>query len=93
VRNLIIAQARTLFHSSNMGVAYGLLETMTSLAMVLGPPLAGLLYSIQPEWIYSTSLIVIGAGLTANLVLSPIKSKDLKVFDEKEILETNFPEA
>jgi len=92
-RGLIIAQARTLFHSSNMGVAYGLLETMTSLAMVLGPPLAGLLYSLHPEWIYSTSLIIIGVGLAANLVLSPIKGKDLKTFEEKEKMETRFPEV
>jgi len=93
VRGLLIAQARTLFHSSNMGVAYGLFETMTSLGMVLGPPLAGLLYSLNPEWIYSTSLVVIGVGLAANLVLSPIKGKDLKTFEEKERMETRFPEV
>ena len=92
-RGLIIAQARTLFHSSNMGVAYGMLETMTSLGMVLGPPLAGILYSLHPEWIYSTSLILITVGLAANLVLSPIKGKDIKTFEENERMETRFSEV
>jgi MFS family permease len=85
-RGLIIAQACTLFRSSYMGVAYGLLETMTSLAMVLGPPLAGLLYSLHPEWIYSTSFVVIVVGLAANLILSPIKGGDIKSFEESDPL-------
>ncbi len=92
-RGLIIAQARTLFHSSYMGVAYGLLETMTSLAMVLGPPLAGFLYSLHPEWIYITSFIVIGIGLVANLVLSPVKGRDIQTFEEKERMKAGLPEV
>ncbi len=90
-RGLIIAQARTLFHASNMGVAFGMLETVTSLAMVLGPPLAGLLYSLRPERIFSTSLFLIGAGFLANLLLSPIKRKDLSTFEEKERMEARLP--
>ncbi len=83
-RGMVIAQGRTLVHGQNMGVAYGLMETVMSLAIVLGPPLAGLLYSINPSSIYSTSLALIGAGLLANLALSPLRRKDLAKFEEKE---------
>jgi len=83
-RGLVIAQGRTLVQASNMGVAYGSLETIMSLSIVLGPPLAGILYSIDPSWIYVTSLVLIGAGLVANLRLSPLNSKDLVKFEERE---------
>jgi MFS family permease len=83
-RGLIIAQSRALVESQNMGLAFGLLETLMSLAVVLGPPLAGYLYSINPEWIYLTSLALIIAGILANLTLSPLHRRDLVAFDERE---------
>jgi hypothetical protein len=55
-----------------------------SLAMVLGPPLAGYLYTINPNSIYTTSLALIGAGLVANLAFSPLRRRDLAKFEEKE---------
>jgi len=79
-RGLVIAQGRTLVHAPNMGIAYGSLETVMSLAIVLGSPLAGYLYSLNPNWIYPTSLALIGAGLVANLVLSPLRRRDLTKF-------------
>jgi MFS family permease len=83
-RGLVLAQGRTLVLAPNMGVAYGALETVMSLAIVLGPPLAGYLYSINPNSIYSASLALIGAGLVANLLLSPLRRRDLATFEEKE---------
>jgi len=90
-RLMIIAQARTMMLSSHMGRAYGLLETATAMALVVGPTLAGYLYSIRPELIYSTSIILILLGLFANLVLSPVRSKDLKTFEENERAEWKTP--
>jgi DHA1 family multidrug resistance protein-like MFS transporter len=83
-RGLVIAQGRTLVHAPNMGIAYGSLETVMSLAIVLGSPLAGYLYSLNPNWIYPTSLALIGAGLVANLVLSPLRRRDQAKFEERE---------
>ncbi len=83
-RSLVIAQGRTLVQASNMGIAFGSLETIMALSIVLGPPLAGYLYSINPSLIYSTSLALIGAGLIANLCLSPLHRRDLARFEEKE---------
>lgn len=83
-RNLAIAQSRTLVAARNMGVAYGALEMAMSLALVLGPPLAGLLYGRDPEWIYRTALALIGVGLAANLLFSPVRRRDLTAFEEDE---------
>jgi len=83
-RGLIIAQGRVLVQAANMGLAYGMLETAMAAAMVLGPPLAGLLYEINPNSIYFISLALIAAGLIANLMFSPLRQKDLISFEEKE---------
>jgi MFS family permease len=83
-RGLAIAQGRALVQSANMGVAYGMLETVSAFAIVLGPPLAGLLYQTNPASIYSVSLVLILAGLAANLLFSPLRQKDVHSFDEEE---------
>jgi hypothetical protein len=61
-----------------------MLETAMATAMVLGPPLAGLLYEINPDLIYITGLVLIAAGLAANLIFSPLRQKDLVKFEEGE---------
>jgi MFS family permease len=83
-RAMAIAQARTLAQAANMGIAYGLLETTMSVATILAPPLAGYLYTQNPEWIYLASLVLIGLGWVANLVFSPVRRRDLQTFEEKE---------
>jgi MFS family permease len=83
-RGLVIAQGRTLVQAANMGLAYGMLETAMATAMVLGAPLAGLLYDLNPDWIYLTSLVMIATGLAANLLFSPLRQKDMMSFEEKE---------
>ncbi len=83
-RGMLIAQARTLVEEANMGVAYGLLETVISLTTILAPPLAGYLYSQNPEWIYPLAIVLIGLGWVTNLAFSPIRRRDLQIFEEKE---------
>jgi predicted MFS family arabinose efflux permease len=80
-RNLTVAQARAIIHATHMGRAYGLLETVNSLAVVAGPPIAGLLYAWDPALIYPISLGAIGLALAANLLLSPVRRKDVQVFE------------
>jgi MFS family permease len=72
-RSLATAQGRELLAASNMGLGYGLIETVMSLAIILAPPLAGLLYSYNPTLIYSVSLILIFAGIIIFFFFSPIK--------------------
>lgn len=76
-RSLTIAQGRSLVQIDNIGVGYGLLETAMTSAIILAPPLAGLLYQLSPTLIYSTSLILIAGALVGTKFLSPIRSKDM----------------
>ncbi|MBI1855139.1 MAG: hypothetical protein HYR93_04645, partial [Chloroflexi bacterium] len=45
VRPLISAQVRELIHGSQMGLAFGITETIGALPNVIAPPIAGLLYA------------------------------------------------
>ncbi len=83
-RGLTLAQGRSLVQAANMGAGYGLVETVMALATVLGPPLAGYLYSLQPEWVYQVSLALLLAGLVLNLGFSPVRRADVQAFEERE---------
>lgn len=67
VRALATAQTRDLVTQSRMGLAYGLVETVSAMALVLSSPLAGFLYQREPTLMYTASfglvLISILVGL------------------------------
>jgi MFS family permease len=81
---LAIAQGRTLVKAANMGLAYGSLETAMAIAIILGPPVAGMIYQIRPEWVYIAGLLIITIGIWVYMLLSPLKHKDLVAFEESE---------
>jgi MFS family permease len=83
-RGMIMAQGRILVVSANMGMAYGMIETVNALAVVFGPPLAGLLYQQKPELVYQFSVGLIGIGLLVNLLWPAIRRRDVHAFEEKE---------
>ena len=56
MRSLATAQTRELVHAAKMGLAYGLTETASGVAMILAPPLAGFLYERNPVWMYLLSI-------------------------------------
>jgi MFS family permease len=58
-RVLAVAQVRTLVQPSKMGVAYGLADTIYSIAMILSPLLAGYLYQFNASRLFSVSLLII----------------------------------
>ena len=76
-RVLAIAQGRTLIQSAAMGIGYGMLETAMTIAIVLAPPLAGLLYQFNPLYIYSVSLVLIIIAFLLSIFFSPIKRSDI----------------
>lgn len=77
-RSLAVAQVRTLVHPSKMGIAFGLADTCYSVAMILSPLLAGYLYTKNPSWMFSVSLLVI--------LLSVILTLFANLKQEKEII-------
>ena len=71
VRSLIYAQIRPLIHPAQMGLAYGVAETFSSLAVTLAPLLAGVLYARDPVLVYPVSLGLLGAMLMVSGIFTP----------------------
>ncbi len=70
-RSLAVAQARALVHQSQMGLAYGIMETVNSLPIILAPPLAGYLYHLNPETVYPVSLAALAVAFLVSLLFTP----------------------
>ena len=71
LRGLGVAQVRPLVHESQMGLAYGIAETVGAATTVIIPPVAGYLYSINPFLIYPVALIAIAIGFVISLIFTP----------------------
>jgi len=77
-RMLAMAQVRELIHQAQMGLAYGIAETLGSLATILAPLLAGYMYEDNPASIYPLSLLLLLGSITITLVFSPRKKLQTK---------------
>src|SRR5574341_812266 len=69
-RVLATAQIRSIVSKSNMGLAFGLAETVTAIALFLAPPLAGYFYARDPLKIYALSLAAIACSVLLSAILS-----------------------
>lgn len=68
-RSLVLAVARSFIHPSQTGLAYGMVETMNSIAIIFAPMLAGFLYDNEPYSVYRVSIILIMGVLLLNLTI------------------------
>ncbi len=75
LRGLGVAQVRPFVHESQMGLAYGIAETFGSATVLLAPPLAGYLYSLDPALNYPVGLVLIGLGVILTFIFVPRSSK------------------
>jgi MFS family permease len=71
--SMALAFAQTLVKSTNMGLAYGLVETCNALAVILAPLAAGFLYDNKPELVYTVSLI----SLTVTIILTYLMTQKM----------------
>lgn len=71
IRPLVAAQVRDLIHGSQMGLAYGITETVNAIPMIVAPPIAGLLYVRDPLSIYPISLVLIMGALIVSIIFTP----------------------
>jgi MFS family permease len=55
-RPMANAQARELVHESQMGITYGIMETVSSIIFILTPPIAGFLFERDPMIIYPIAI-------------------------------------
>ncbi|HEX6271342.1 MAG TPA: MFS transporter [Anaerolineales bacterium] len=72
-RPLALAQARELVHDSQMGLTYGIMETISSVIFILTPPLAGLLYERDPMLVYPLAIGLIAVSIVVSYLFSPRK--------------------
>jgi MFS family permease len=67
VRSMTIAQVRPLVRTAEIGLAYGVIETVNGSAIILAPLAAGFLYDHNPLWMYMASLAGLGVSLLAGI--------------------------
>jgi len=72
-RPMAMAQARELVHDSQMGVTYGIMETITSVIFVLTPPLAGYLFERDPMIVYPLAIGLLAVSILVSYLFSPRK--------------------
>ena len=73
-RPMALAQARELVHDSQMGVTYGIMETITAIIFILTPPIAGVLFEYDPVIVYPLSIGLITASILVSYLFSPRKA-------------------
>jgi len=78
-RPLIFAQIRVFIHETQMGLAYGIAETVNALTVILAPLLAGILYTRDPLMVYWVSLGLTGVALVISGIVSPRRKTPLPV--------------
>jgi len=71
LRGLGVAQVRPLVHESQMGLAYGIAETVGAATSFIIPPIAGYLYSLNPFMIYPVALVAIAIGFVISFIFAP----------------------
>jgi MFS family permease len=67
-RAMILTIARSLIHPGETGLAYGMVETASAIAVILAPVLAGILYDTEPVLIYKVPLYAITGVIILNVL-------------------------
>jgi MFS family permease len=70
-RPMALAQARELVHDSQMGVTYGIMETISAVIFILTPPLAGVLFEYDPTIVYPISIGLLFGSIAVTYFFSP----------------------
>ena len=73
VRALAVAQTRQLVTQSRLGLAYGVIETVGTSAMILSALLAGFLYKQNPTLMYTVSIGLVVLSILVSANFSPAR--------------------
>ena len=72
-RPMVMAQARELVHESQMGITYGVMETVSAIVSIITPPIAGILFEMDPFIVYPVSIGMIVVSLLLSSIYMPRK--------------------
>lgn len=70
-RPMAMAQARDLVHDSQMGITYGIMETISAIIFIITPPLAGILFERDPMIVYPLAIGLIAVSMIVTYFFSP----------------------
>jgi MFS family permease len=74
-RPMAMAQTRELVHTSQMGLAYGTMETVSSIIFIIAPPIAGFIFELDPFIVYPLAFGLIVVSLLVSYFFSPRKAE------------------
>ena len=74
-RPMVMAQARELVHVSQMGMMYGIMETISAIVFIVTPPLAGFLYERDPMLMYPLAIGLIVVSIVVSYFFMPQKEQ------------------
>ena len=72
-RPMAMAQARELVHELQMGVTYGIMETISSVIFIFTPPIAGYLFERDPFIVYPIGIGLVVVSIVISYIFSPRK--------------------
>ncbi|HSL45110.1 MAG TPA: MFS transporter [Anaerolineales bacterium] len=74
-RPIAMAQARELVHDSQMGMAYGAMETLGAAIIIVTPPIAGILFERDPMVIYPLAIGLLMVSIIVSYLFAPRKPR------------------
>jgi MFS transporter, DHA1 family, multidrug resistance protein len=78
-RPMAMAQARNLVHDSQMGRAYGTMETVSAIVFIVAPPIAGFIFEYDPFIIYPLAIGLIVVSIFVSYFFAPRPTVNLNV--------------
>jgi len=72
-RPMAMAQAREFIHESQMGITYGIMETVGAVIFILTPPIAGFLFERDPMILYPLAIGLIAVSIVVSSIFLPRK--------------------
>ncbi|MBL8062184.1 MAG: MFS transporter [Anaerolineales bacterium] len=70
-RPMAMAQARDLVHESQMGLTYGMMETVSAVIFIIAPPIAGYIFEKDPFFVYPLAIGLIVVSIAVSYFFSP----------------------
>jgi len=67
-RSMAMAQISGMISASKIGVAYGVSETVSGFAIIIAPPLAGLLYEKNPGFVFQGSIVLMVISILLSII-------------------------
>jgi MFS family permease len=74
-RPMVMAHAREFVHVSQMGIMYGIMETISAVIFIITPPLAGFLYERDPMMVYPLAIGLIVVSIVVSYFFMPHKEQ------------------